>query len=705
MKDKANVFIITMTVICCGILMLLLVPDVSTENVPTANTIIGKIPRLIDNEKRLMGEDLLPGEKSLSPDNMSYCEYQAYYCNMYYYWPIPNAYGDDFFNMRFTAPDVCTLVSIHMKFYEYGSTNDSVNGINVLIWDNDEYGFPGDTIDIIHVPGSDIIWFPNWTTITPSEPIIISGDFHVGYTVVDQVNDTISITSDDGSCGTGRSYEYWNNVWGTMLGDWANDVNFCIVINYCCPDTNEVPYVTNHPELLQRSFCSNMYYDYFGEDPEGDEIYFELISGPGTMIDSTGEWIWEPGPEDIGTHYITYQVCDPTGCSEELITEVIIDNYPPDMISNCDISIEAEAGDHILHIFTAIGPERCDNVIYTVVGPGDIDSVTGVYDWYTAPSDLGMYEVMVTVQDIFGQSTDCGILINLTEAVVCGDANGDGTTNVGDAVFIINHVFKGGPPPEPLYAGDANDDGFVNVGDAVYVINYVFKGGTAPCTDETPVCCNAPACSPNPAVPVTYTKIPSKVANCGGDFGLWEGHPVTAEYDACCLDGDNWEMRVKKCLSNYSISVCTQGKTDITGVGAVPNLATCKLVVADLAFTGAPAPTGRPTRATYTSTSATLAHEQVHQAEWKAAFDAQWIADEPKIETLTTACIIPEVDTPAEAVAKMKAAADALVKAADAAAWANTPNHGPPDTSGAYPAHKVNHNALIAALKAAFPGC
>ena len=64
---------------------------------------------------------------------------------------------------------------------------------------------------------------------------------------------------------------------------------------------------------------------------------------------------------------------------------------------------------------------------------------------------------------------------------VCGDANGDAATNVGDAVQIINYVFKGGVAPEPLISGDPNCDLNCNVGDAVYLINYVFKGGTAPC--------------------------------------------------------------------------------------------------------------------------------------------------------------------------------------------------------------------------------
>jgi hypothetical protein len=67
-----------------------------------------------------------------------------------------------------------------------------------------------------------------------------------------------------------------------------------------------------------------------------------------------------------------------------------------------------------------------------------------------------------------------------------GDANNDEQINVGDAVYIIAYVFKGGPPPVPyaICSGDANCDCQCNVGDAVYLINYVFKGGPAPCSCE-----------------------------------------------------------------------------------------------------------------------------------------------------------------------------------------------------------------------------
>jgi len=62
-----------------------------------------------------------------------------------------------------------------------------------------------------------------------------------------------------------------------------------------------------------------------------------------------------------------------------------------------------------------------------------------------------------------------------------GDANRDEIVNIGDAVFIINYVFKGGPESYPVYASDANCDQSVNIGDTVYLINFIFKGGNKPC--------------------------------------------------------------------------------------------------------------------------------------------------------------------------------------------------------------------------------
>jgi len=84
---------------------------------------------------------------------------------------------------------------------------------------------------------------------------------------------------------------------------------------------------------------------------------------------------------------------------------------------------------------------------------------------------------------------ECGIRIGALDlgcGYVCADADSDGHVNIGDAVFIIDYIFKDGPAPVPLCAGDANGDDAVNIGDAVYLLNYIFKGGPAPVGDCCP---------------------------------------------------------------------------------------------------------------------------------------------------------------------------------------------------------------------------
>lgn len=63
---------------------------------------------------------------------------------------------------------------------------------------------------------------------------------------------------------------------------------------------------------------------------------------------------------------------------------------------------------------------------------------------------------------------------------ICGDANGDGRVNIGDAVFIVNYIFRAGPAPVPIESADVNDDGGIDIGDPVYLVSYLFRGGHPP---------------------------------------------------------------------------------------------------------------------------------------------------------------------------------------------------------------------------------
>ncbi len=64
--------------------------------------------------------------------------------------------------------------------------------------------------------------------------------------------------------------------------------------------------------------------------------------------------------------------------------------------------------------------------------------------------------------------------------LICGNPNGDNDVNVGDAVFMINYIFRDGRAPDPLWLGDANCDGNVDVGDIVFLIAAAFRYGPQP---------------------------------------------------------------------------------------------------------------------------------------------------------------------------------------------------------------------------------
>lgn len=78
--------------------------------------------------------------------------------------------------------------------------------------------------------------------------------------------------------------------------------------------------------------------------------------------------------------------------------------------------------------------------------------------------------------------------------VKCGDSNGDGKLNVGDAVYIISYIFRGGPPPaetccdectngdtQPCYSGPPGSEG---VGECISGIQTCVGGQWGPCVGE-----------------------------------------------------------------------------------------------------------------------------------------------------------------------------------------------------------------------------
>jgi hypothetical protein len=113
-----------------------------------------------------------------------------------------------------------------------------------------------------------------------------------------------------------------------------------------------------------------------------------------------------------------------------------------------------------------------------------LTSSTGTYSGghiTFTPTGSGTYTFILKATDVCGLTDYDTSVVNVTSSYHCGDANGDGSVDISDVVYLIALIFSGGTAPNPLLAGDANCDGGVDISDVVYLIALIFSGGLAPC--------------------------------------------------------------------------------------------------------------------------------------------------------------------------------------------------------------------------------
>jgi hypothetical protein len=75
-------------------------------------------------------------------------------------------------------------------------------------------------------------------------------------------------------------------------------------------------------------------------------------------------------------------------------------------------------------------------------------------------------------------------VLDCQDPFLCGDADESGDVNIDDAVYLIAHIFSGGPEPLPYESGDVDCSGGVDIDDVVWLVGYIFSGGSVPCDTD-----------------------------------------------------------------------------------------------------------------------------------------------------------------------------------------------------------------------------
>jgi len=146
-------------------------------------------------------------------------------------------------------------------------------------------------------------------------------------------------------------------------------------------------------------------------------------------------------------------------------------------------------GEIVTIVVSAMDPDG-DDLFWSVSGlPAGATFVdngdgTGTLTW--TPLDLGTFCMTFYVTDgmLMDSALVCIEVIDCQPPIICGDADGSSLVDIDDAVYLINYIFGGGPPPDPLEIGDVDCSGSIDIDDVVYLINYIFAGGSAPCDTD-----------------------------------------------------------------------------------------------------------------------------------------------------------------------------------------------------------------------------
>ena len=98
------------------------------------------------------------------------------------------------------------------------------------------------------------------------------------------------------------------------------------------------------------------------------------------------------------------------------------------------------------------------------------------------PVDTGSVSFTARVEDIAGSVDEKLLNLFVEPAYICGDIDGDGSDpNVADLTYLVDYLFRGGPPPPVMDAANVDGINGVNISDLTALVEYLFRSGELNC--------------------------------------------------------------------------------------------------------------------------------------------------------------------------------------------------------------------------------
>ena len=190
-------------------------------------------------------------------------------------------------------------------------------------------------------------------------------------------------------------------------------------------------------------------------------------------------------------------------------------NNPPDFL----LEIPIPNGDYHVNMYFAENccPDRhfkievqeellAEDVSYLSYSDNPALGRAGVLSFEDIVVDDGILRIGLLPCPECPGATDTNAIIDALEILALdlpavfhrADPNDDGTSNITDAVYILDHLFGSGPAPTCQESADANDDGAVNISDPVAILGFLFGGDAEPIPPAAPGPPSSP-CGPDPA--------------------------------------------------------------------------------------------------------------------------------------------------------------------------------------------------------------